>query len=161
MGPIFNHGARSAARAELDTSQWSGLASPSCTPRGSTGRGPGRGCIEMGGKLLIDNFSLSQCFANRSCLLLAPARLCSRAPARTVRRRHFAAEPAGYDGHAQEAEATQTQLGQEQTGASLLPSSSAPVDVLRLVWLSSGWVTLGNLVTLSELHSASHSIKWR
>lgn len=140
--------------------KWSGLASASCTPRGSPGRGPGRGRIKMGGKLSIDNFSLSQCFANRSCLLLVPARLCSRAPARTVRQRS-AAEPAGYDGQAREAEAARTQPGQEQTGASLLPCSSARVDALRLVWLSSDWVTLGNLLTLSELHSPSHSVKWR
>lgn len=33
------------------------------------------------------------------------------------------------------------------------PCSSAQVNVPRLVWLSSGWVTLGNLLTLSEFHS--------
>lgn len=42
----------------------------------------------------------------------------------------------------------------EQTGP-----ACALAPQLRLVWLSSGWVTLGELLTLSELHLASSSVE--
>lgn len=59
--------------------------------------------------------------------------------------------PWGYDEQVREDEAAWSRPGQEQTGASLLPCCSSQVGVLTLLWPSSGWVTLGKLLTLSEL----------
>lgn len=93
----------------------------------------------MGGKLSIDNFSLSQCFANRSCLLLTPARLCSRAPARTVQR-CSAAETAVMMGRSGRLRLHRPSLADSRQ-ASLLPCSSAQVGLAKL-WLCD----LGSLI---------------
>lgn len=105
--------------------EWTSL--PILHPQGQRRLRARTGCKEIGGKLSIDNFSLSQCFANRSCLLLMPA--CPPLPQGSSQNCPALCGRAlgGYDGQVQEAEAAWTQPGQDQTGASLLPCCSAQV----------------------------------